>query len=252
MARIAVIGDVGGCATQLAAAVAPIIDEPDTVIIQVGDLIDRGPDSAGVLALVQRALQRDPSRWVQLIGNHESQYLGGRPFWPEQLAPDDAAVLHSWWMKEWLRVAVAVRTADGEEFLITHAGLTETAWNSLGGPVTAGTAADLLNTRPEALLRPDQRPLWAEAGPHVYPSWMRPGQLVPFGQIHGHSTIVSYRHRAWLCGERIQQRSTVDWTARHTITRIGGNRFIAIDPKHGTTCAPTWAALVFHDATLLS
>ncbi len=81
---------------------------------------------------------------------------------------------------------------------------------------------------------------------------MHPGQLAPFGQIHGHSTIVSYQHHAWLCGERIQQRSTVDWNARHTTTRIAGNRFIAIDPKHGTTGAPTWTPLVLHDATLLT
>jgi hypothetical protein len=47
-------------------------------------------------------------------------------------------------------------------------------------------------------------------------------------------------------------RRAVDWTARHTTTRIGGNRFIAIDPKHGTTGAPTWAPLVLQGATPVS
>ncbi|WFE98601.1 metallophosphoesterase [Micromonospora sp. WMMD964] len=45
------------------------------MVIQVGDLIDRGPDSAGVLAFVWQRLA-DSRRWIQLIGNHESQYLG--------------------------------------------------------------------------------------------------------------------------------------------------------------------------------
>jgi hypothetical protein len=52
---------------------------------------------------------------------------------------------------------------------------------------------------------------------------------MPFSQIHGHSTIVSYRRRTWMCGERIRQRSTVDWTARH------GRRtdLVAVDPRRG-------------------
>jgi len=62
---------------------------------------------------------------------------------------------------------------------------------------------------------------------------------------------VNYQRETWLCGERIRQRSTVDWSARHTVTRIGSCRFIAVDPKHGTTGAARWSPLVLHDATLL-
>ncbi|MFC0527110.1 metallophosphoesterase [Phytohabitans kaempferiae] len=252
MTKIAIIGDVGGCVVQLAEAIGPIVEDPDALVIQVGDLIDRGPDSSGVLALVRQRLDAGGCGWIQLIGNHESQYLGGEPFWPQKLAPADVELLQTWWMKEWLRVAAAVRTADGEELLITHAGLGVEAWRALGAPVTAGTAADLLNTRPEELLWHDRGPLWAEAGPEVYQSWLQAEEPVPFGQIHGHSTIVSYRRQTWLCGERIRQRSTVDWTARYTVTRIGGCRFIGVDPKHGTTGAPTWSPLILHGATLLS
>jgi len=252
MAKIVIIGDVGGCADQLIEVIGPIVEDPGTLVIQVGDLIDRGPDSAAVLAFVQRRLDAGLGGWIQLIGNHESQYLGGEPFWPQRLAPSDAELLRTWWMKEWLRVAAAVRTAEGEELLVTHAGLSVQAWQDLGEPVTASTAADLLNTRPERLLWNDRGPLWAEAGPDVYQSWLSAGKPVPFGQVHGHSTIVSYRRETWLCGERIRQRSTIDWAARHTFTRIGGCRFIGIDPKHGTTGAATWSPLILHDAVLLS
>jgi hypothetical protein len=252
MARIAIIGDVGGCADQLANVLPSLVEHPDTVVVQVGDLIDRGPDSAGVLEQVARRLETRPRVWVQLIGNHEMQYLGGDHFWPERIEPEDERLLQTWWLKEWLQVAAAVRTAEGEEFLITHAGLAVDAWHELGEPVTAATAADLLNTRPDALLRHDRGPLWAEADPNVYRSWLESRRRAPFGQIHGHSTIVSYRDETWRCGERIRQRSTVDWAARHTTTRVAGCRFIGVDPKHGRTGAPRWSPLVLDDATLIA
>ncbi|WP_432827706.1 metallophosphoesterase [Dactylosporangium sp. CA-092794] len=247
MATIAIIGDVGGCLEQLDRAVAAF-DDPDTVVIQVGDLIDRGPDSAGVLAYVAA---RPPDRWIQLTGNHDAQYVGGEMFWPERLADTDAARLRDWWLRDRLRVAAAVRTADGEELLLTHAGLTVRAWRELDEPVTAGTTAALLNTRPEPLLWAEDGPLWAEAATRVYPSWLESGPPMPFSQAHGHSTIVDYDLRIWRCRERIQQRSTVDWDARRTVTRAGAARFVAVDPRHGKTGAPSWSPLLLRNATVL-
>lgn len=251
MTKIVIIGDVGGCAEELTNAMRLVDDDPEAVVIQVGDLVDRGPDSSGVLAFVTDRIKRARRQWIQLIGNHEGQYLGSEAFWPQPLSDVDAVILREWWLRDRLRVAAAVRARDGEEFLVTHAGLTVEAWIELGSPVTAGTAADLLNTRPEPLLWADEGPLWAEAGASVYPSWLR-GPQPPFSQIHGHSTVVSFRHETWLCEERIRQRCTVDWVARHTITRISGAHFIGVDPKHGRTGAESWAPLVLPDATLLA
>jgi hypothetical protein len=171
-----------------------------------------------VLALVDERLERAPGRWIQLIGNHESQYVGGERFWPQALSEVDVARLRTWWWRDRLRVAAAVRTADGEELLVTHAGLTVDAWRRLGEPVTAASAADLLNTRPDDVLWGDAGPLWAEAST-VYGSWLASTEPVPFGQVHGHSSIVDYRRRCWVCPDRIRHRSTVDWRARHTTTR---------------------------------
>ncbi|PZG23811.1 metallophosphoesterase [Micromonospora craterilacus] len=250
MAKLVIIGDVGGCVDQLSQAVMPALEDPDAVVIQVGDLIDRGPDSAGVLAFVRHRLE-DSRRWIQLIGNHESQYLGAEKFWPQRLSGEDAALLKNWWLRDRLRAAAAMRTGEGEEFLITHAGLTVDAWRKLGEPVTAATTADLLNTRPEDILWHERGPLWAEAGPDLYDSWLHSAEPPPFGQVHGHSTIVDFRRRAWRCGERIRQRAAVDWDARHTFTRISMSRFIGVDPQHGRDGAPQWSPMVFHDATLL-
>jgi Calcineurin-like phosphoesterase len=261
MATIAIIGDVGGCALQLAAALKSLDDESgeacqgggsrgagDTVVIQVGDLVDRGPDSTGVLDLVQPRIDATPGRWIQLAGNHEAQYIGGMTFWPERLGDADAQRLRTWWLRDRMRVAAAVRTAAGEELLVTHAGLTVAAWRELGGPVTAATAADLLNTRPEPLLWADQGPLWAE---HVAASWLEEHEPMPFSQVHGHSSIVDHQRRVWRCPERVRQRSTVDWTARHTTTRVSGARVVGVDPKHGRQGAPTWAPLLLPGAELL-
>src|SRR5262245_59987501 len=93
---------------------------------------------------------------------------------------NDAGRLRRWWGEERMHVAAAVRTADGDEILLTHAGLTVDAWRRLGEPMTATTAALLLNERPEPLIwlchgfttDTTYGPLWAEAGPELYEPWM--------------------------------------------------------------------------------
>jgi hypothetical protein len=159
MDRVIVIGDVGGHLDQLRNALSSVGAYGDQLrppagltVIQVGDLVDRGPDSSGVLHLVGRYLDEQPEQWIQLVGNHEAQYLpGGAAFWRDRLAVRDAGLLRSWWADGRLQVAAAVRTSAGEECLLTHAGLTPAAWRELGEPMTAATAARQLNARPEPL-----------------------------------------------------------------------------------------------------
>lgn len=74
---LAVIGDVHGYA-GLFDRMIDRIDErfkalsPNrSVIVQVGDLIDRGPDSAGCLDLAARQSERTDREFVTLMGNHE-------------------------------------------------------------------------------------------------------------------------------------------------------------------------------------
>jgi hypothetical protein len=263
MGRVAVIGDVGGHADQLRWALDRLsarsgLLPPDLVVVQVGDLVDRGPDSTGVLDVVAPIMAAQPRQWIQLTGNHESQYLpGGTVFWREPIAKADVARLRAWWADGTLQVATAVRTADGDELLVTHAGLTLASWQQLGEPGSATLAADLLNERPELIwqvgdhARDDRAgPLWAESGAALHEPWMAYRGLVPFGQIHGHSAIVGYGDQRWHCTGRIRQRTTVDWHARHVRVRVGGRQFIGVDPKHGRAGAATWQPLVLDGATL--
>lgn len=270
MGRVAVIGDVGGHADLLRDALCRLGAEGDAArlpegltVIQVGDLVDRGPDSTGVLDLVDRYLEEQPDQWIQLAGNHEAQYLpGGTPFWRERLADGDARRLRAWWADGRMRIAAAVRTTgdgDGGDVLLTHAGLTVDAWRALGEPPTATAAARLLNERPEPLIWLGDGfttdtlagPLWADAGWELYEPWMHfyaAGGFVPFDQTHGHSSVVRFGERMWRCPGRVRLRATVDWEARHTRVRIGGRTFTGVDPKHGRTGAQRWQPLVLEGA----
>ncbi|MEL6765878.1 MAG: metallophosphoesterase [Pseudomonadota bacterium] len=73
--RIYAIGDVHGELAQLKALHTAIDADlrahpvPDWRVIHLGDLIDRGPDSAGVLALLSAL---DPGRYLCVCGNHDA------------------------------------------------------------------------------------------------------------------------------------------------------------------------------------
>ena len=77
--RVYAVGDVHGC-LDLLDALSRAIEEDDaargqadTTIILLGDLVDRGPDSAGVLAFVRAWAKRRRVRI--LMGNHEEMFL---------------------------------------------------------------------------------------------------------------------------------------------------------------------------------
>ena len=74
--RLYAIGDVHGCDDLLGRAHAAIADDlaanpaPDHRLIHVGDYVDRGPDSAGVIERLV-ALDATDDKVVSLIGNHD-------------------------------------------------------------------------------------------------------------------------------------------------------------------------------------
>ena len=72
MARYA-IGDVHGCARTLAALVARIAPAPDDHLVFLGDYIDRGPDTPGVIDFLIDLTGR--TRCTFLRGNHDQLML---------------------------------------------------------------------------------------------------------------------------------------------------------------------------------
>jgi serine/threonine protein phosphatase 1 len=71
--RTIAVGDVHGCAAALAALIAAIRPTPEDTLVFLGDYIDRGPDSRGVL---DQLLQlREHCILVPILGNHEEMLL---------------------------------------------------------------------------------------------------------------------------------------------------------------------------------
>jgi serine/threonine protein phosphatase 1 len=74
--RIIAIGDIHGCAKALAAIIEAIDPGPQDTLVVLGDVIDRGPDSRGVLEQLIRL--KDRCQLVPLLGNHEEMLLTAR------------------------------------------------------------------------------------------------------------------------------------------------------------------------------
>lgn len=79
-ARAYAVGDVHGCLDLLDRLLAKIEEDlstnpvPEAFLVFVGDLVDRGPNSAGVVERLRR-YSRPGLRTVFLTGNHEEYFL---------------------------------------------------------------------------------------------------------------------------------------------------------------------------------
>jgi serine/threonine protein phosphatase 1 len=146
--RVYAVGDIHGCAEQLAALHAQIAADaqarpvPRVVLVHLGDYVDRGDDSAAVL---ERLLGPPPvpgAEVVNLLGNHEVMMLdacdprspaGAMPFWLEnggtetlasyRASPDEAAPWEAI-PREHLDLlrGCALRWSAGD-YLFVHAGV---------------------------------------------------------------------------------------------------------------------------------
>ena len=73
MHKTLIIGDVHGCIDELLELMQQLAPSANDHIIFIGDLIDRGPDSIGVL---RQVVQWSKHFHVQLVlGNHEEKFL---------------------------------------------------------------------------------------------------------------------------------------------------------------------------------
>ncbi|MBY0512799.1 MAG: serine/threonine protein phosphatase, partial [Gemmataceae bacterium] len=75
--RVLAIGDVHGCLMPLNDLLAAVKPTPDDLLITLGDVVDRGPDSKGVLDRMIR-LRASGVNLVCLRGNHEIMMVEAR------------------------------------------------------------------------------------------------------------------------------------------------------------------------------
>ncbi|MGD9648777.1 MAG: metallophosphoesterase [Pirellulales bacterium] len=85
MGRTIAIGDIHGCDAALAAIVAAVAPTADDTLVVLGDFVDRGPNTRGVIDQLLALSQR--CRLETLLGNHEEMLL---------LARDDELELRAW------------------------------------------------------------------------------------------------------------------------------------------------------------
>lgn len=263
--RVAVIGDVGGHSDALREELVRLGADPatgalptDLLIVQVGDLVHRGPDSEGVVSLVDGYLTTQPERWIQLAGNHEAQYLREPTFeWPERIDARSAQTLNNWWGAGLMRCAAALHTAYGD-FLVTHAGLTSGFWHAVGQPGSVDDAAlainGLIRAESPALFHAGAMlgfeptftagPLWAAAASELVPSLL--AEPLPFSQIHGHTTIYDPAAGVLRGDNAVVARTEIDLLAGHEFTNLsapGGDvQIVGVDPSHTSVPRESWRA----------
>lgn len=75
-ARVLVVGDIHGCSGALNALLAAVRPGKNDMLVTLGDYVDRGFDSAGVL---DRLIElRNQTQLISLRGNHEEMMIDAR------------------------------------------------------------------------------------------------------------------------------------------------------------------------------
>lgn len=138
--NIYIIGDVHGCRKTLRRLLDRLNPSPDDLVVFVGDLVRKGPDSKAVLDLVSNT-----PNFYSVRGNNEQKLIDGRES-IDTLAESDLAYLES------LPVVIS-----WDDIVVVHGGIDHRK------PVVEHTLDDLLNTRSLVPDRNYDRPYWFEA-----------------------------------------------------------------------------------------
>jgi serine/threonine protein phosphatase 1 len=104
--RIYVVGDVHGCRNELGTLLSRLRITDEDLVLFVGDLVRKGPDSAGVVELV-----REHENLHSVRGNNEAKLIRGDAALPE-LSVADRAYLHE--------LPLAISLGDS---LVVHGGV---------------------------------------------------------------------------------------------------------------------------------
>jgi serine/threonine protein phosphatase 1 len=184
--RIYAVGDLHGCAGrldalhELIAADSAALPPMRTVLVYLGDYVDRGPDSAGV---VERLMRPPPVRGaevVTLLGNHEQMML-------EALAPRPAQGAAGLWLGNGGTATLESYGADPDNPEGWEAAVDADHLDFLAGCALSWSAGDYLFVH--AGVRPDL-PLHRQDAMDLL--WMREPFLSWQGEleavvVHGHT-----------------------------------------------------------------
>lgn len=193
-------------------------------IIQLGDLIHKGPFTNEIIAFVDAIIATNNDddtcgQWVQLMGNHESQYFEGTPkFWPFECNMHSIDTMARWLREGNMKFHYVIEQAEGKPYVVSHAGINPFwyyrsepffKFDAQGIELTPEVFSDYRSTQtverfsswldelvkapavpsiPGSMLtgklNTKAGPVWAETVREVYSAWRDAD--VPFHQIHGH------------------------------------------------------------------
>lgn len=171
--RVIAVGDVHGCAAELESLLGKLELTRHDRLVLLGDLVNRGPDSAAVIALARRHAHRS------LLGNHELRLINYRRTGdPTHLKSSDYETLGQLDAKAWAYLERMPLTYPVPEYntVFVHAGfLPGRPWRAQ--PARVVTRIQVIGPDGEPHKRADypDRPHWSE-------EWRGP----PF-VIYGHT-----------------------------------------------------------------
>lgn len=255
--KYAIFGDVGGHYDSfvqglktVGVSINPLFIPEDLTIVQVGDLIHKGDFSFEVLCLVRSFTKKYPNQWVQLIGNHELPYISKQAFfYPDRIDKKSERILLGLYDNGSLLNSYAITNSNGEDYFISHAGLTS-FWFDAIAKVSGATAQEVSNTLNSMNLnhllssgtmlngsypRQDAGIFWASSFLEVYFSWTEYSPEVPFHQIHGHSSSMDWDRLKTFVPKKpwAMDHLTKDYNEAKSIWTWGGKNFHSIDPNFG-------------------
>lgn len=99
--RTIAVGDVHGCSKALKAIIEAIEPDRHDTIVMLGDYVNRGPDSRGVLDALADLRRR--CRLVPILGNHDEMLLQARSWLPRKAPPAGAEAGHAHPARDWGR-----------------------------------------------------------------------------------------------------------------------------------------------------
>lgn len=184
--RVIAVGDVHGCADEFEELIQKLALTRQDRLILLGDLVNRGPDSAGVIRLAREHAH------LSLLGNHELRLLNFRRTGdPTHLKKSDYETLAQLGAKDWAYLAAMplLHYLDEFETVLVHAGfLPGRPWR--GQPARVVTRIQVIGPDGEPQKRADypDRPHWSEA-------WKGP----PF-VIYGHTPRREPQRAKWSLG----------------------------------------------------
>lgn len=184
--RIIAVGDIHGCADEFEALIAKLALTRHDRLILLGDLVNRGPDSSGVIALAREFAH------CSLLGNHELRLLNFRRAGdPTHLKRYDRDTLEQLSDSDWrylsqMRLTYPVPELDT---VLVHGGfLPGRPWQGQTGRIV---------TRIQ-VVGPDGEPGKAADFPGL-PHWSELWAGPPF-VIYGHTPRPTPRRSAWALG----------------------------------------------------